>query len=293
MVDLSVCVINSGNRELILSCIGSVYDTAGDLSVEVIVVDNVSSDGSLDEIRSAFPDAVIIRNDKKEGFSANNNKAIRASKGGYVLLLNDDTVVHKGALSALVGFMRENPQAGAAGAFLINPDGSPQFTGRARPTILAAVMISFGLHRLFPGNPVTSRYFAKKESYGRAEEVESVNGAAMMVSRDAIEKVGLLDDGFFLFCEDVDYSMRLSAAGYKLYLIPDAKVTHYRGASTGGRRMVWTYHKSLLRFYRKHYAPDRLFFVNWVVYAGIFFRLLLYMAYGSVRKRGGRGGGVQ
>jgi len=293
LVDLSVSVINSGNRELVLPCIRSVYDTAGDLSVEVIVVDNVSADGSLDEIRSAFPDAVIIRNDKKEGFSANNNKAIRAAKGEYVLLLNDDTVVHMGALPAMVGFMRENKQAGATGAFLLNPDGSPQFTGRARPTILAALMISLGLHRLFPGNPVTARYYAKKESYDNVEEVESVNGAAMMVSRDAIEEVGLLDEGFFLFCEDVDYSMRLSAAGYKLYFIPDAKVTHYRGASTGGRRMVWTYHKSLFRFYRKHYAPDRLFIVNWMVYAGLFIRLLLYMAYGSVRKKGGRGGGVQ
>lgn len=292
MVDLSVSIISNNNKDLILPCIRSVYDAADGLSVEVIVVDNVSTDGSVDAIRAAFPDVRVIQNDRKEGFSANNNKAIRASTGSCVLLLNDDTVVHKGALGVMVRFMRENPAAGAVGPLLLNADGSPQFTGRARPTLLAAAMISVGLHRLFPDNPVTAKYFAKKDSYGRAEEVESLNGAAMMVSREVIEKVGLLDDGFFLFCEDVDYSIRIAGAGYRMYFLPEARVTHYRGASTGGRKMVWIYHKSLLRFYRKHYAGGNFFLVNWLVYAGIAARLVMYIIYGSVRKRTAKGGGL-
>jgi len=285
--DLTVSIVVNDNRELALGCVRSVYATGGALAVEVIVVDNHSSDGSAEAISRTFPEAVVIRNDRKEGFSANNNKAVRAAGGEFVMLLNDDTIVHEGALEAMVSFMRDNPQAGAAGAFLVNPDGSPQFTGRARPTLAAAAMISLGLHRLFPDNPVTAEYFRKADIYEGPQEVQSVNGAAMMLSRSAIDKTGLLDEGFFLFCEDVDYSLRLADAGFKLYLIPEARVTHYRGASTGGRRMVWIYHRSLMRFYRKHYAPKSLFLVNWLVYLGIGLRLCLYMVYGGVRKKGG------
>lgn len=283
--DLTVSIISNNNRELILPCIRSVYDAADGMDVEVVVVDNVSADGSVDAIQAEFPDVRIIQNDVKEGFSANNNKAMRVASGEFVLLLNDDTIVHEGALSRMVSFMRGNPLAGAVGAFLLNPDGSPQFTGRARPTLLAAAMISVGLHWLFPGNPITAGYFSKKESYDKVEEVESLNGAAMMVSRAVIDKVGYLDDGFFLFCEDVDYSLRIADAGFKMYFLPEARITHYRGASTGGRRMVWIYHKSLMRFYRKHYAGDRPFIVNWLVYIGIAARLALYMAYGGVRRK--------
>lgn len=285
-VDLTVSIISNSNRELALGSIGSVYKAADGLRLEVIVVDNLSADGSAEAIERAFPGVRLIRNERKEGFSANNNKAIRAASGDYVLLLNDDTVVHEGALSRMVGFMRENPSAGAAGAFLLNPDGTPQHTGRSRPTLLAAAMISLGIHRLFPDNPVTSRYFMKDWPSSGPVEVESINGAAMMLSMKAVDRVGLLDEGFFIFCEDVDYSIRLAQAGYRLYVLPDARVTHYRGASTVGRRMVWIYHKSLLRFYRKHYAPGRFFLVNWAVYTAIFLRLVAYMLYGSVRRRG-------
>jgi GT2 family glycosyltransferase len=281
--DLTVSIVVNDNRELALGCVRSVYAEAGQLAVEVIVVDNYSSDGSAEAISRTFPGVKLIRNDTKEGFSANNNKAIRAAGGEFVMLLNDDTIVHEGALEKMVTFMRENPQAGAVGAFLVNPDGSPQFTGRARPTLAAAAMISLGLHRLFPDNPVTAEYY-KKEVFEGPHEVQSVNGAAMMLSRAAIEKTGLLDEGFFLFCEDVDYSLRLSGAGFMLYLIPEARITHYRGASTGGRRMVWIYHKSLMRFYRKHYAPKTFFLVNWLVYLGIGLRLAVYMMLGGVRR---------
>lgn len=283
--DLTVSIISNGRRALALDCIRSVYETKGSLDVEVILVDNLSEDGAAKAVGEAFPDVVLIVNDRKEGFSANNNKAIRASSGKYVLLLNDDTIVHEGALEGMVSFMRANPQAGAVGAFLVNPDGSPQFTGRARPTVLAAAMISLGLHRLFPGNPVTSKYFGKAPDAQGAQEVESVNGAAMMVSRAAIEKVGLLDEGFFLFCEDVDYSLRLSEAGFRMYFLPYAKVTHYRGASTGGRKMVWIYHKSLFIFYNKHYSAKHTFIFNWLVYLGIALRLVVYMIRGSVLRR--------
>ncbi|HLB25801.1 MAG TPA: glycosyltransferase family 2 protein [Nitrospirota bacterium] len=284
-MQVSVITINNSNPELILGCLESVYTTAGGLDVEAVVVDNATTDGSIEAVRARFPQARIIVNDKKEGFSANNNKGLRAAKGEFLMLLNDDTVVHEGALEMMAGFLEAHPEAGAAGAMLINPDGTPQFTGRGTPGIGAAVMISLGLHRLFPDNPVTSKYYMKKGSYSEAEEVESVNGAAMMVRREALDKAGYLDEGFFLFCEDVDWSIRIREAGYKLFFLPGARITHFRGSSTGGRRAVKIYHKSLMRFYRKHYAKKHVFLVNWLVYLGIFIRFLIYYAYGGVRRK--------
>jgi len=285
LVDLTVSIISNDNRDLVLKCIESVYGCAEGLALEVIVIENASTDGSEGAIRQGFQDVRLIVNEVKEGFSANHNKAIRAASGSFVFLLNDDTVVHKGALRLMVEFMRANPAAGAAGGFLINPDGTPQLTGRATPTLAAAAMVSLGLHRLFPDNPVTSKYYRKQETFPGPVEVESINGSAVMLRKDAAEKVGLLDEGFFLFCEDVDLSIRLRKAGYRLYLLPDSKVTHYRGKSTGGRRMVWVYHRSLLRFYRKHFAKDRPFLLNLLVYVGIYLRFIVYWLYGNVRKR--------
>ncbi|MHB8173362.1 MAG: glycosyltransferase family 2 protein, partial [Nitrospirota bacterium] len=237
-----------------------------------------------------YPQARLIRNAVREGFSANHNKALRPARGEFILLLNDDTIVHPGALRTMTEFMRAHPEAGAAGAMLVNPDGTVQYAGQSAPTILAAIMVSLGLHRLFPDNPVTSRYYGRNAGFSEAglpapQEVESVNGAAMVVRKSALEKVGYLDEGFFLFCEDVDLSIRLREGGYKLYFLPSAKVTHIRGASTGGRKIVWIYHKSLFRFYRKHYGNKKIFLVNWLVYLGIAMRLAVYMIYGSVRKR--------
>ncbi len=290
MSELSVSIVSHEGRERVLACLQSVFGAADGLDIEVIVVENASRDGSAEAIEREYPQVRLVRNYVREGFSANHNKALRLSRGEFVLLLNDDTTVHPGALKTMTEFMRAHPDAGAAGAMLLNPDGSAQYAGKAAPTVLAAIMVSLGLHRLFPDNPVTSGYYGKNAGSSEAglpapREVESVNGAAMIIRRTALDKVGYLDDGFFLFCEDVDLSIRLREGGYKLYFIPAAKVTHIRGASTGGRRIVWIYHKSLFRFYRKHYAGRRAFIVNWLVYLGIATRLFVYTIYGSVRKK--------
>ena len=284
MVDLTVSLVSNDNRELVLACIDSVYRTAGGLAVEVIVVENASRDGSLEAIRARFPQVVLIENAVKEGFSANHNKAIRRASGEFIFILNDDTVVHEGALGLMVGFLREHPEAGAVGGTLMYPDGTLQYTGKARPTLLAAAMVSLGLHRLFPGNPVTARYYNRKESHSGVEEVESINGAALMVRRSMLDKVGPLDEGFFLYCEDVDWCIRMREAGWRLYYLPDALITHYRGASTKGRRMVGIYHRSLLRFYKKHYAPRHGAVVNAAAYAAIGIRFAVFWLLGGVRK---------
>ncbi len=284
MVDLTISIVSNDNRELVLACLDSVYGTAGGLTLEVIVVENASRDGSLEAIRERFPGVVLIENAVKEGFSANHNKAIRRAGGEFIFILNDDTIVHEGTLGTMVGFLRGHPEAGAVGGTLMYPDGTLQYTGKGRPTLLAAAMVSLGLHRLFPKNPVTARYYNRKDSYSGVEEVESINGAALMVRRSMLDKVGLLDEGFFLYCEDVDWCIRMREAGYRLYYLPEARITHYRGASTKGRRMVGIYHRSLVRFYRKHYAGKHSFVVNAAAYAAIALRFAVFWLLGGVRK---------
>jgi hypothetical protein len=132
---------------------------------------------------------------------------------------------------------------------------------------------------------VTAGYFNIKRDLSGPGEVESINAAAIMVKKQVLEKAGYLDEGFFLFCEDVDWCIRMREAGLRLYYLPDAKITHYRGASTGGRRMVLTYHKSLFRFYRKHYAPKNNFLINSAAYLGIMLRFVVFWLYGSVRRK--------
>lgn len=285
MADVTISIVSNNNRELILGCLDSIYKTADGLDVEVIVIDNVSSDGSVGAIRERFPQVRLILNEKKEGFSANHNKALRVAQADFILVLNDDTILHPGALKAMRDFLRDTQQAGAVGCMLLNADGTPQRTGMKRPTLLAAAMISLGLHRLFPGNPVTSGYFNIKRDFSGPEEVESINAAAIMVKREVLGKAGYLDEGFFLFCEDVDWCIRMREAGFRLYFLPDAKVTHYRGASTGGRRMVLIYHKSLFRFYRKHYAPKKNVLINAVAYLAILLRFVVFWLYGGVRRK--------
>jgi len=285
LADITISIVSNNNRELLLGCLDSIYGTAEGLDVEVIVIDNVSSDGSVGAIGERFPQVRFILNEKKEGFSANHNKALRVARADFMFVLNDDTVLHPGSLKAMRDFLHDNPQAGAVGCMLLNPDGTPQRTGMRRPTLFAAAMISVGLHRLFPNNPVTAGYFNIKPDYAGPEEVESINAAAIMVKREVLEKAGYLDEGFFLFCEDVDWCIRMREAGFKLYFLPSAKITHYRGASTGGRRMVVIYHKSLFRFYRKHYAVKNNLLVNAVAYMAILLRFLAYWLYGGVRRK--------
>jgi GT2 family glycosyltransferase len=254
VIDLSVVIVSWCSKEYLKSCLAAVPRGAGKLAYEICVVDNNSPDGSADMVRDEFPAVRLIRNDVNRGFAAANNQGLRKAIGRYALLLNPDTCVHEGALEKAVGFMDEHEGAGACGCLLLNEDGSVQHAVRRFPTCTSAlaaktILGTFGLFR-----KSYERVKMRGERFDRVMEVDQPSGAALFLRRSALDKVGLLDEGFFIFFEEVDLCRRIRDAGYKIYFVPDARITHFGGRSRRRNRagIIRPGAESLLRYFRKH-----------------------------------------
>jgi N-acetylglucosaminyl-diphospho-decaprenol L-rhamnosyltransferase len=266
----SIIIVNWNTRELLAHCLASIYahPPAGDL--EVIVVDNASSDGSAAMIRDAFPQVTLLVNEHNAGFAAANNRGIRQSSGTYVLLLNSDTEVGAGALETLLQFMEANPQAGGAGARLLNPDGSLQHSCSPMPTLLREGMHLFHLD-------YRQRRAMRAWDVATPRPVDVLLGACLLVRREAIEQVGLMDEYYFMYSEEVDYCRRLQEAGWILYWVPQAKVVHYGGQSTrqAATEMFLRLYTAKLRYFRKHDGKRAGQLYKLILVAAALFRLLL------------------
>ncbi len=245
MLDLTVSIIDTNNRELTLACLRSLHANTHRVSFETFVVDNACTDGSAEAIAAEFPQVRLIHNSQKLGFSTNNDLVFRHAQGRYFLLLNDDTIVQPSALDTLVEFMDSHPKAGAAGARLLNPDGTiqPSFAG-------------------FPGladfyQPVLTLVYPERWALKSPTRVDSVNGACMMVRREAAIQVGLLDTDFDpLYAEEREWCFRIRRAGWEIYHVPSAQIVHY-GSQTSKRsseQMTLNLYKHRLLFCRKHYS---------------------------------------
>jgi GT2 family glycosyltransferase len=278
---ISIVVVSYNTRELLRNCLASIL-TDGEREVEVIVLDNHSLDGSADLVRSEFPGVRLIENSENVGFAKANNQGICEAHGKYVLLLNSDTVVRPGALRAMADFLDGHPGAGGVACRLLNADGTIQASISRRP---GPVLLFFRLSRLshfFRGDGLRRflrRYLgwllgATLRGYldpytdrSAPFEVENISGACLMLRREAIGQVGLLDENFFMYFEDMDYCLRLRAAGWKLYYVPCVEIVHLGGQSSGGRMRDYSVHsyRSLFYFYRKHYSLWARFFVRFAV----------------------------
>jgi len=242
--DLTVSIISADNLDLLLPCLRSVFENTHHIALEVYVVDNASTDGSAVAVEAAFPQVKVIRNEVRQGFSTNNNVVLRRGRGRYLMLLNDDTLVLDSALDRMVEFMDAHPQAGAVGSFLLNPDGSfqPAFARFPHPVAEALWPVMNWYHRLV-------------RHADQPFKVDSVHGAAMLVRREVIEQVGVLDTAFDpIYSEEVDWCFRIKQAGWRIYAFPQARIIHY-GGQTMNRVMPRKYelllsHKML--FFRKH-----------------------------------------
>jgi GT2 family glycosyltransferase len=198
----------------------------------------------------------ILQNRLNMGFAAANNRGIKESAGRNVLLVNTDVVMLPGAMDSMLSFIDSDSGVGVVGCRVLNPDGSLQLSGKTFPDPAAAFFIGVGLHKIFPDHPIAKRYYLPERSYEVQQEVDHVSGSCMLVSRTAIEQVGLLDEKFFLYCEDVDWCARIKARGFRICYLPDARIVHYKGASSSkeSRRMIQEYHRSAWYFYCKHYS---------------------------------------
>lgn len=246
---LSIVIVNWNTQELLAACLTSVARAASGLPFETIVVDNGSTDGSQARLRRDFPWVRLIANPDNRGFAAATNQGIRASTGRWVLLLNSDTVVQPGALDALVHFLDARPQAGAAGARLLNGDGSLQPSAHPMLTPGREFWSLLFLERLWP----RARYRQERWDCATPRRVEALKGACLLLRRAALDQVGLLDERYFLYTEEVDLCRRLSQAAWELWYVPQAAVMHYGAASSRqtAEAMYVQLYRSKLQFYRK------------------------------------------
>ena len=267
---LSVVIVSYNVRELLTACIESVVKASEGIDAEVFVVDNKSADDTVEVISRDYPWVHLINNKENLGFSKANNIAIRQSEGEYVLLLNPDTVVAEGTLRGVVEFMDQHPEAGGAGVRMHNADGTlaPE-SRRAVPTPLVAARKMLGF---------TKRYYMSNLSWDKPGKIEVVSGAFMMLRRKAIDQVGLLDEDFFMYGEDIDLSYRLLKGGWQNWYLP-LDIIHYKGQSTqkSDFRYVHVFYQAMLIFFRKHYSHLSIFFTLPVKVA-IYFRASLALA---------------
>ncbi len=277
-MDLSIIIVNYNVKYFLEQCLHSVQHAKGDLQTEVFVVDNNSVDGSCAMVQDKFPDANLIRNDQNYGFSVANNQAIKKSTGRYVLLLNPDTVIEEDTLIKCVGYMDEHPDSGGLGVKMI--DGKGDFlpeSKRSLPTPRVAFFKIFGLSRLFPRSRIFGRYHLGYLDKDQVHQVEILCGAFMMLRKSALDEVGLLDEEFFMYGEDIDMSYRLLNAGYKNIYYPESTIIHYKGESTkkGSLNYVLTFYRAMIKFARKHFSRKMAKSYAAIINLAVYFRALL------------------
>ena len=269
---LSIVIVNYNVKYFLEQCLYSVRAAITGLDAEVWVVDNHSTDGSIEYLRPRFPEVNFIENQDNPGFAKANNQAIRMSSGEYVLLLNPDTVVGEESLRSLCYFMDEHPEAGGIGVKMI--EGHGQFlpeSKRSFPSPWVSFCKIFGLSKLFPQSHLFARYGLQYLDKEKIHEVEVLAGAFMLLRREALDKVGLLDEAFFMYGEDIDLSYRVVQGGYANYYIPE-RLLHYKGESTkhGDIKYVKAFYGAMLIFYRKYYPQS-----SWLMSLLIQFAVLL------------------
>ena len=265
MLDLGIVIVNWNTRDLLRDCLRSIEQSQG-VSFRVVVVDNASQDGSVGMVRAEFPRAALIVNAGNRGYPAANNQGLRLlgfERDGsdaaprYALALNPDTLLPPDALRDMVAYMDADPSVGAAGPKLVLPDGSLDLAcRRSFPTPEVSFYRMVGLSKLFPRSRRFGRYNLTYLDPEVETEVDSVVGAFMMVRREAIQRVGLFDETFFMYGEDLDWAYRIKQAGWTVKYNPRVRVTHVkRAASRQSRRAQTEFYRAMLIFYRKHYRP--------------------------------------
>lgn len=281
-MDLAIIIVSWNVRQLLKGCLTSIYQSLAHsaqedvhLDTAVWVVDNQSSDGSSQMVTEHFPQVQLIANQHNPGFAAGNNQAMQAAmpqQPRYLFLLNPDTVVRGRALETLVQFMDQSPQAGMVGARLVYGDGSFQHSAFAFPG-LAQIAIDLlpvptRLHESsLNGRYPRSRYAADADPF----PIDHPLGATMLLRREVIETVGMMDDNFHMYCEEIDWAMRIQAAGWQNYCVPAAEIVHYGGQSTSQIQTksflnLW---RSRYRLYRKHYPSRKVGLARWLVRLGM------------------------
>ena len=272
---LSVIIVNYNVEYFLAQCLFSVRKAAQFASIETIVVDNNSSDGSVEMVKRQFPEVQIIANTDNKGFSKANNQAMRLSTADYVLLLNPDTLVEEDTFQKCIDFMDAHPNAGGLGVKMV--DGKGQFlpeSKRGLPTPLVAFYKIFGLSALFPKSKTFGQYHLGHLDNNHIHKIDILSGAFMMMRKSALDKVGLLDEEFFMYGEDIDLSWRIRLGGYDNYYFPATKIIHYKGESTkkSSVNYVIVFYNAMIIFAKKHFSKSNAHFFEALIKMAIYLR---------------------
>lgn len=269
-IKLSIIIVNYNVKYFLEQSLYSVRAAVSGMDVEIFVVDNNSTDGSLEYLRPRFPEVEFIANSDNPGFAKANNQAITRCKGEYVLLLNPDTVIGEESLRSLCFQMDEDPTIGSIGVKMLNGNGCflPE-SKRSFPTPWVSFCKLFGLSKLFPKSHLFARYSLPYLNPNKSHEVEVLAGAFMLLRHEALDKIGLLDESFFMYGEDIDLSYRVVKGGYKSLYVPE-RILHYKGESTkhGDIKYIKAFYGAMLIFYNKYY-PRSGWFMKGLIHAAV------------------------
>ncbi|MGV1098493.1 glycosyltransferase family 2 protein [Thiovibrio sp. JS02] len=261
MMDLSIVIVNWNTRDLLLDCLASVYATVKDLDFEVFLVDNASADGSVEAVQKEYPEVIVIENERNLGFGAANNKGLARMLGKYALLVSTDIVLTEEAVIKLYRLMEEKQDAAFACGQLLNADGSKQNSIANFPSFLSLLCNETILRLLLP-----KKFPSKRQEYETPIEVDSCIGACLMVRKEAMDRVGMFDERYFVFMEETDWALSMRNAGWKSFFVPDARIYHLQGQTAGHNvRARIMFYRSRYIYFRKWFPRSWPFFASLVI----------------------------
>lgn len=259
--DISVVIVSHNHAAYLRACLSSLDAAHHRASLEVFLVDNASADETLRLAREEYQWVTVLENQTRRGFAANNNLALRRSRGRYALILNPDTEVLPGALDALLAFAEANPRAGICGPQLVFPDGSVQPSCRRFPSLASVIARRTPLRKWLWHSPLNERHLMADFDHASAGPVDWLLGACLLVRREFLRAVGLMDEDYYLYVEDIDWAYRAWKQGWQVVYFPEAKIVHHHLAESDRvllSRHSWLHLRSMWRYYRKHLAPGWL-----------------------------------
>ena len=270
---LSIIIVSWNTLDLLIQCLNSIYSSNPCITFDTIVVDNASTDGSVVALRELFPQVQLIANTENVGFARANNQAVSMATGHYILLLNPDTLVIPEALESLTEFLNEHPDAGAAGPRILNPDHTLQTSCYPAPTLSREFWRLMHLDVIAP----YGSYRMSDWSNDMPRRVDSVLGACLMIRREMVSRIGLLDPDYFFTAEEIDLCRRICRAGWSIYWVPQAQIIHYGGQSSKlvpAKSFLHLYHGKVL-YFRKQHGTIAAMLYKMVLYTTTLMRLLL------------------
>ena len=285
---ISIGIVSFQACSYLRDCLRSIYREPPGGEFEIIVVDNHSTDGTVDMVKSEFPGVYLIELARNTGFTAPMNQALRQGVGDFLLQLNPDTILLPQAFNQMVAFMKNHPEVGICGPKVLNPDGTLQKPcRRGEPRPFAVFSYFLGLSKLFPKSELFGGYLLNHLDEDETHEVAGVSGSCMLIRREVVDRIGFLDERYFAYQEDADYCYQARNAGWQVYYVPAARIMHY-GGQGGSRvkpyRSILEWHRSYYLYYRKNLAADYFILFNWFYYLAMFFKLVLALLQNALRQ---------